>query len=198
MIASAIDPRTKTDLPGLGLKNGDDQIKVWNNVEDEPVKEYLKHENIFHSQPLQITPLAVTSSILARAGTNISTDLFASLADNDIDELEESIFDNVSLENEPRIVDQAELRNYQKLPVLSHSALAWGDPLALYRQTKATLPLMSPLARHILCIPASSVVSERTFSTSGNIVTKKRTRLAPESYEMRVRKRMKAKSSSSA
>ena len=46
-----------------------------------------------------------------------------------------------------------------------------------------TFPLLSKLARKILCIPATSAPSERTFSTAGNIATAKRNRIAPELLE---------------
>ena len=39
---------------------------------------------------------------------------------------------------------------------------------------------MAALARRYLCIPATSAPSERTFSTAGNVVTQKRTRLSPD------------------
>jgi hypothetical protein len=40
-------------------------------------------------------------------------------------------------------------------------------------------PLMSQVARSILCVPASSAMSENNFSDAGNTITKKRNRLKP-------------------
>ncbi len=40
--------------------------------------------------------------------------------------------------------------------------------------------MLSVMARRILCIPATSASSERTFSVAGNISTTKRNRLACE------------------
>lgn len=40
--------------------------------------------------------------------------------------------------------------------------------------------MLSVMARRILCIPATSAASERTFSVAGNIATTKRNRLACE------------------
>jgi hypothetical protein len=44
-------------------------------------------------------------------------------------------------------------------------------------------PIVSELARKFLAVPASQCTTERTFSTSGNIVTPKRSRLKPALVE---------------
>ena len=41
-------------------------------------------------------------------------------------------------------------------------------------------PALSRVARKYLCIPATSASSERTFSTTGLIITEKRNRLKPD------------------
>ena len=41
-------------------------------------------------------------------------------------------------------------------------------------------PIMSQMARDYLAIPATSAASERVFSNGGDIITKKRNRLAPD------------------
>jgi hypothetical protein len=45
-------------------------------------------------------------------------------------------------------------------------------------------PLLCKVVKQYLCIQASSTSSERTFSTSGNTVTNKRTKLDPENVHM--------------
>ena len=52
-------------------------------------------------------------------------------------------------------------------------------PLSWWKKESIHLPLLSSLARKFLCICATSVASERTFSTGGNIVTSKRNCLKP-------------------
>ena len=47
-------------------------------------------------------------------------------------------------------------------------------------------PHLARLAKRYLCVPASSVPSERIWSLAGNIVTKKRAALLPENIDMLV------------
>ena len=47
-------------------------------------------------------------------------------------------------------------------------------------------PILSRLTRKHLCIPATSVPTERAFSSVGNIVSSKRSCLHPDSVEMLV------------
>ena len=49
--------------------------------------------------------------------------------------------------------------------------------LGWWKSEEKHLPLLAKLARRILAIPASSGKSERVFSTGGNFVKEKRTRL---------------------
>ena len=55
--------------------------------------------------------------------------------------------------------------------------------LKWWKQHENILPLLSNIAKTVLAIPASSAKSERVFSTGGNVVTKKRNRLAPKKVE---------------
>ena len=52
-------------------------------------------------------------------------------------------------------------------------------PLSWWKKESIHLPLLSSLPWKFLCICATSVASERTFSTGGNIVTSKRNFLKP-------------------
>ena len=57
------------------------------------------------------------------------------------------------------------------------------DILAFWRQKEAALPNLAWLARRILCIPASSTASERSFSTGGRVISSSRTLLNSENAE---------------
>ena len=56
-----------------------------------------------------------------------------------------------------------------------------GNPIDdWWKANEDRFPKMSKLARKYLCIPATSVASERVFSTSGNIVNAKRSKMMSE------------------
>ena len=52
------------------------------------------------------------------------------------------------------------------------------DPLVWWRDNATRFPYVATLARIYLGVPATSVPSERVFSTAGDIVTAQRSRLA--------------------
>ncbi|KAI4810851.1 hypothetical protein KUCAC02_013779 [Chaenocephalus aceratus] len=54
------------------------------------------------------------------------------------------------------------------------------DPLVWWKEHQYEYPLLSHLAKRYLCIPGTSVSSERVFSTAGDIVTAQRSALLPE------------------
>ncbi len=60
------------------------------------------------------------------------------------------------------------------------------DPLKWWKENENRYPLIAKLARQYLYIPASSASSERTFSTAGQIVTKKRNCLSAENVNLLV------------
>ena len=74
---------------------------------------------------------------------------------------------------------QDELKLYLQLP-----STLQDNPLIWWRENSSRLPYFAGYARSVLCIPATSVPSERVFSTAGDIVTAERSSLAPESVNM--------------
>ena len=85
----------------------------------------------------------------------------------------------------PQTPDQKikkEIEDYLKLPMLD----AEMDPLQWWKVHMVVLPTMAKLAQKYLSVCASSSPSERIFSCSGNIVSKKRTLLKPEKVNMLV------------
>ena len=70
---------------------------------------------------------------------------------------------------------RAEILKYRERDSLALS----GDVLQWWKK-QVDLPLLSALAKSYLCIPATSVPSERVFSTAGDIVTAQRSLLHPD------------------
>lgn len=66
---------------------------------------------------------------------------------------------------------------YKNMPELDDD---YADPLQWWRKMASQLPSLSHLAKKTLCIPATSVPSERLFSKAGLLVTKKRASLHPD------------------
>lgn len=54
------------------------------------------------------------------------------------------------------------------------------NPLHFWRQNFSLYPHLASIAKRIFAVPATSAAVEREFSLAGNIITKKRTRLSPE------------------
>ncbi|CAL9696828.1 unnamed protein product [Knipowitschia caucasica] len=73
-----------------------------------------------------------------------------------------------------------EVKIYMSLP----SILADNDPLVWWRAHASELPHLARLAKKLLCIPATSVPSERIFSASGYIVSPLRSQLKPDKVNM--------------
>lgn len=53
-------------------------------------------------------------------------------------------------------------------------------PLLFYKKNNHLLPNMAKISKMIFCITASSVPSECMFSSAGELISQKRTRLNPE------------------
>ena len=73
-----------------------------------------------------------------------------------------------------------EIQQYLSLPPIS----AEEDPLVWWRGHASLLPHPATLAKKLLCIPATSVSSERMFSASGHIVSPLRSLLKPDKINM--------------
>ncbi|XP_011859300.1 PREDICTED: zinc finger BED domain-containing protein 1-like [Vollenhovia emeryi] len=60
------------------------------------------------------------------------------------------------------------------------------DPFQWWKSREKKFPQLAQLAKKYLCIPATSVASERIFSTAGNIVSPRRSCLASENVSTNV------------
>ena len=82
-------------------------------------------------------------------------------------------------DDQARDVIQSEMRAYEGETPLKSS----GNPLEWWGKSAYKYPNMAQLARRYLCVPGTSVRSERVFSTAGIIVNKQRSALDPENVD---------------
>ena len=59
-----------------------------------------------------------------------------------------------------------------------------GDPLMWWKGRESCMPTLAKVARAILCVPSSSVPSERVFSKCGQLVNKRRASLKSKNVNM--------------
>ena len=58
------------------------------------------------------------------------------------------------------------------------------DPLLWWKSHQHEFPLLACVARRVLCVPGTSVPSERVFSTAGDVISAQRANLSPENADM--------------
>ncbi|XP_056095123.1 E3 SUMO-protein ligase ZBED1-like [Rhinichthys klamathensis goyatoka] len=75
---------------------------------------------------------------------------------------------------------EAEIKVYVSVALIKSEA----DPLQWWSLHAEELPHLATVAEKFLCIPATSVPSERVFSASGHILSPQRSKLKPEKVNM--------------
>ncbi|MFH4977262.1 hypothetical protein AB6A40_003971 [Gnathostoma spinigerum] len=84
---------------------------------------------------------------------------------------------------EKNIKSDVELEIYRYVHECPAEELTTVDVLSWWKNHKVEFPLLSHVARKILCIPVSSSSPERLFSTSGNVIVPQRSCLDPYNLE---------------
>ena len=153
-MAAFLDPRTKS-LRSFGIA---DKLNIHNHVKMQMQKLIDEKE--------ASSPIAIDVPIVIPKSSNIPlSDLFDGIGDdeNDAD-------------------DQVPLEFYKTakgLPVmLPRGALS--NPLSWWQMYEKVLPMLSTLAKRILCVPATSAPSERVFSVAGLTISKCHTSIQPQ------------------
>jgi zinc finger BED domain-containing protein 1 (E3 SUMO-protein ligase ZBED1) len=170
MMAAACDPRTKM-LRGIPET---DRGLLWNYIRDK----MLEIANDDESAPV------TSSGVLHQYITceNSEPDYYDVLMEDVQFDIDRDILPDISLEDKVT----AELAHYRALPVLpgkktdAAGKIVHVNPLLWWRDQQEKLPIMSKLARRVLCIPATSAPSERVFSAAGLTIAHRRASLNAE------------------
>lgn len=89
----------------------------------------------------------------------------------------------VGTESAKQEVSKSELVN-KELEKYDAELQIKGDPLEWWKSREGSMPILAEVARAILCVPGSSVPSERVFSKSGHLLNKKRASLKSKNVDM--------------
>ena len=100
--------------------------------------------------------------------------------EDDMDWLDDIIVPNsdVALHDDRSERVNREISRYIAEPTSNEKCLSW------WKTMEPIFPSLAVLARKYLCIPASSVPSERIFSMAGHIVCRRRALLSPDNINM--------------
>jgi hypothetical protein len=155
LLAAALDPRSKS-LKGFGFL---DKAKIWAEV--KRLMLLIMDENA----TAVVVPIVIEKA----------RDVFDGIGDDDDD-----IVQDTDGPAEMRV--DMELNYYKGLKGLSVkvAAGAFSDPLTWWLLNANMLPILSTLARRLLCVPATSAPSERVFSVAGLTISKCRTSVQPQ------------------
>ncbi|GJS82829.1 zinc finger BED domain-containing protein RICESLEEPER 2 [Tanacetum coccineum] len=87
--------------------------------------------------------------------------------------------------NDPSLSSEYERYvNSDFITLLDNSAFSTFDLLGFWKAKESMYPVLSRMAMDIICVQATSVASESAFSTSGRVLSIRRTRLTPASLEV--------------
>ena len=144
-------------------------------------------------QPLELLPVPFTSnssssdvmervpSVAVPTAPEASQPMLSKLERLKAMEYPEGSSSQSSAYNIPtREILRPEFRSYVSEP----SITSCDDPLKWWRENQMRFPNVALVARRLLAVPATSVASERAFSKTGDVITKKRNRLERTKAEM--------------
>ncbi|GKD94824.1 zinc finger BED domain-containing protein RICESLEEPER 2, partial [Tanacetum coccineum] len=87
--------------------------------------------------------------------------------------------------NDPSLSSEYEQYvNSEFVTLLDNSAFATFDLLGFWKAKVSMYPVLSRMAMDIISVQATSVASKSAFSTSGRVLSIRKTRLTPASLEM--------------
>ena len=186
--ATALDPRFK----GLPHLTDQERFGVYNELTTDIMKESktvpVKHEpctsdvasgsataiNLEENPALPELPALQSLSEETDAPSPKKLKLENCQNSNVISDLLGDVF-VTKVENAVSPLKQAEIeiQRYKEIPAVPLTA----DPLIWWMDNQEKFPLLSCTVKRFLCIPSTSVPSERVFSTAGDIVSSQRASL---------------------
>ena len=165
MLAAFLDPRTKLLLT-FGT---DDRDKIWIETRRRALILLQQRKLEMVPQGPEVPVVPVVPLVVDKFG-----DLFADMDEQPLGRVVPQLSDAevvnkelTSYINEPRL----ERLNNQNMQL---------NPLEWWAQHEGKYPILSSLARNVLCIPATSAPTERLFSYAGLTIADNRASLLPE------------------
>lgn len=162
-VAEVLDPRYRV------LSASNESSLTWLHLPSlDEVKEFIldKAPNVINSRPATSSDKSTTPQPEKRIKSTLATLLMS--------HVDEATPQTSSLEDNVELKLKRELDFFLQLKANNSE-----DVLQWWKSHRMELPLLSEYARCVLSSAASSVPSERLFSLSGNIISKKRNALKP-------------------
>ena len=173
--ASALDPRFKA-LPTM---NAERRHEVFSAIAIQLATcPTVKQEPGAAEDPAEGTPLTTTQSAITKEEPITGGDQKSALEDILGDVYVVAMQPSDSATRMQRV--EAEVSKYRDLvPPLDLKS----SPLKWWKDHQDEFPNLAGLARQVLCVPGTSVPSERVFSTAGDVVTSQRATLHPDNVD---------------
>ncbi|XP_045201083.1 E3 SUMO-protein ligase ZBED1-like [Mercenaria mercenaria] len=191
-MTSAIDPRFK-QLPYL---SDDDRFAVYNHLTEEAIRVSAVVPAVVKVKTKKSEPVTMTKATVSQPPLpSLPTDMLEDQSDEIVCDTAPAIKQESQIVATPKSVlndilgevfiarveapkSSQELAQMEVIQYKSEPPVSLNDnPLQWWKQRELRFPFLSKLAKCLLCIPATSVPSERVFSTAGDILTAQRASL---------------------
>ncbi|PWA46371.1 zinc finger BED domain-containing protein RICESLEEPER 2 [Artemisia annua] len=188
--AMILDPTMKLEMIGVGfrhlIENGCVPMEVDENDSDETPLSFLTDDEVCDKMVKKVeNDMRVLFDMYKeKYGTNLSSDLPkpTSSQSTNTSSRRNSFFFKKQAGNKFSGVDD-ELSKYLKEPRLELEGDDYFDILNWWKLNSPRFPIVSKMAKDILCIQVSTVASESAFSASGRVLDPYRNSLSPSIVE---------------
>ena len=118
-----------------------------------------------------------------RESSSVEQDLQESESGPKRTKLEKFFGDSIQISSEEVSAAEAAETELQRYELEDPLSLDTKKPLLWWKEREVNYKYLSILAKRFLCITSTSVPSERLFSSAGNLLSERRSRLSPENVE---------------